>query len=249
MKNINLVLLLLIFGFACDSETANNCFQTSGEIIKQEVVVPNFSKILVNRGVELIISDSSEQSIIVETGRNLLNDVEVTVENDILILTDNNTCNFVRNYGITKVYVTSPNITNIRSSSQYAVSSQGILTYPSLRVISENFNAPETFAIGDFILEINNETLRVVCNGTSFCNISGFTTNLNINFPGGDSRFEGQNLQAQKVTIFNRSSNDMIVNPKEELMGTISNTGNVISFNRPPLVNVEELYRGRLIFE
>ena len=54
---------------------------------------------------------------------------------------------------------------------------------------------------------------------------------------------------AQKVNVWNRSSNDMIVNPQQEITGKISGTGNVICVNRPPIVDVEEQYKGRLIFE
>jgi hypothetical protein len=41
----------------------------------------------------------------------------------------------------------------------------------------------------------------------------------------------------------------MIINPVQELKGKISGTGHVISVNRPPIVEVEEQYKGRLIFE
>ena len=41
----------------------------------------------------------------------------------------------------------------------------------------------------------------------------------------------------------------MIVNPQASIKGSIFGTGDVISVNRPPVVEVEELYTGRLIFE
>ena len=39
----------------------------------------------------------------------------------------------------------------------------------------------------------------------------------------------------------------MILNPKESIEGTISSTGNVILVDQPNAINVEELYRGKLI--
>jgi len=41
----------------------------------------------------------------------------------------------------------------------------------------------------------------------------------------------------------------MVVNPQLELTGELLGTGNLISVNQPPLVDVERLYTGRLIFE
>lgn len=248
MKKLKFIVIAALF-FACDSENANDCFQKTGAIIQQEMVVESFDKILVNRDIELILKEGLEQKVVVETGENLLNDVEVSVFDGRITLTDNNTCNYVRDYGITKIYITSPNITEIRSSTQYDIRSEGILTYPSITILSEDFNVPDTFTVGDFILEINANNFRVSFNGLSSCFISGAVNDLNVAFFAGDGRFEGRDLVAQNVSVLNRGSNDMIVNPQEEIKGTISSTGNVIAVTTPPIVEVEELYKGRLIFE
>ncbi len=246
-KAIYILILLLVF--ACDSENAGDCFQKTGSIIQQEVSVDTFDKILVNRDIELVIKEGSTQKVIIETGGNLLNDVKAIVIDGKLILTDNNNCNYVRGYGITKVYVTSPNITEIRSSTQYDVRSDGVLTYPNLTVLSEDFGAPDTFTNANFRLQIDNNSFRLVFNNLSNCFISGKTNSLDITFAAGTSRFEGRDLIAENIQIWNRSSNDMIVNPQQEIKGKISGTGNVISVNKPPVVEVEEVYKGRLIFE
>ncbi len=242
-------LLLVLLILSCDSENTGDCFQKTGTIIQQEVVVDSFDKILVNRDIELIIKDGTTQKVVVETGKNLMNDVEAVVLNGKLTLTDNNTCNYVRGYNITKVYITSPNITEIRSSTQYDVRSDGVLTFPSLTILSEDFGEPDTFTNGNFNLQIDNNTFRLVFNNLSNCFVSGKTNSLNITFAAGVSRFEGRDLIAQKVNLWNRSSNDMIVNPQQEIRGKISSTGDVISINKPPIIEVEELYKGRLIFE
>lgn len=248
MKRIIYILALTLI-VSCNSEHTGDCFQKTGRIIQQEVTVAAFDKILVNRDIELIIKEGSTQKVVIETGENLLNDIFVIVADGKLTLTDNNTCNYVRDYGITKIYVTSPNITEIRSSTQYDISSNGILTYPSLTILSEDFGEPDTFTNANFRLQIDNNTFRLVFNNLSNGFISGKTENLNLTFAAGTSRFEGRNLIAQRVQVWNRASNDMIVNPQQEIKGTISGTGNVISVNHPPIVDVNELYKGRLIFE
>ena len=248
MKKI-IYILILNFIIACDSENAGDCFQKTGNIIQQEVIVSSFNKILVNRDIELIIEEGSEQKIVIETGENLMNDVSAIVVDGKLILTDDNSCNYVRDYGITKIYVASPNISEIRSSTQYTVSSKGVLTYPNLTILSEDYNAPDSFTNGDFKLQIDSNSFRLVFNNISNCFISGKTNNLNITFAAGTSRFEGRDLITENVTIWNRSSNDMIVNPQQSIKGKISGTGNVIAVNEPLVVDVVEQYKGRLIFE
>ena len=234
--------------FSCNSENASDCFQTTGTSIQQEISVSAFDKILVNRDIELIVKEGVEQKVIIETGKNLLNDVEAIVLDGKLILTDNNSCNYVRDYGVTKIYVTAPNITEIRSSTQYEVRSDGVLTYPTLTILSEDFNEPDSFTNGNFTLEIDNANFTLVFNNLSNCFISGKTDNLDITLASGTSRFEGANLIAQSVVFWNRSSNDMIVNPQQSIIGRISGTGNVISVTTPPIIEVQELYKGRLIF-
>ena len=243
-------ILFSILIFACDSESASDCFQKTGTLLQNEITVDAFDKILVNRDIELIIKEGAIQKVIVETGKNLFNDVEAIVTDGKLILTDNNTCNYVRDYGVTKVYVTSPNIVEIRSSTQYDISSDGVLTYPSLTILSEDFSEPDSFTVGNFNLQIDNINFSVVFNNLSNCFVSGKTNNLNIGFYAGTTcRFEGQNLVAQNVQIYTRASNDIIVNPQIQIKGTITGTGNVISVNTPPIIEVEALYKGKLVFE
>ncbi len=247
MKKVIYIVILIVL-FSCNSENAGDCFQTTGATIQQEVTLSMFDKILVNRDIELIVKEGVEQKVTIETGENLLNDVEVVVTDGKLILTDNNSCNYVRDYGVTKVYVTSPNITEIRSSTQYDIRSEGVLTYPTLTILSEDYSVPDSFTVGDFYLQLNNNAFNVVFNNLSNCYISGNTNSLNITFASGLSRFEGEDLMAQNITFWNRSSNDMILNPQQSITGLISGTGNVICVNQPPVVNVEERYKGRLIF-
>lgn len=216
--------------------------------MQQEVTVNSFNKILVNRDIELIVKEGVDFEVIIETGENLLNDVLAAVIDNQLQLTDYNSCNYVREYGITKVFVTAPNIREIRNSSQYEVSSIGTLTYTDLTLISEDFIAPGSFTIGDFRLQINSNKLSIVSNNISSFYMSGTVNNLSVGFYAGAGRFEGENLIAQNVDVFHRGSNDMIVNPQVSLTGTLNGTGNLISVNQPPTVDVEELYIGELIF-
>jgi len=247
MKKVIAVLGFLIL-LTCDSEKANDCIQTSGPIIQQEFQVETFTKILVNRGIELILKQEDDFEVIVEVGENLLNDISINVIEEQLVLTDNNNCNYFRDYESTKVYVSAPNITEIRSSTQYDISSYGALNYSNLELFSDDFFAPDSYTIGDFRLIVSCEELRILTNNLSSQYISGTTNKLNINFASGAGRFEGGNLVAQEVFVNHRGSNDMIVNPQQSLTGILRGTGNLISVNEPPIVDVERLYTGQLIF-
>jgi len=243
-----LYILSLVTLLGCNSENAPDCFQNAGDLVQKEFVVADFTKITTFKNVELFISQGATQQVIVETGEFLINDIEVLVQNDRLLLTDNNGCNLIRDYGLTKVYVTSPNITEIRNSSQLPVNSLGVLGFETLDLISEGFT--EDFnSVGDFNIEIDNTNLKTVSNNFSSFLVFGNTQNLEISYPSGNGRFEGRFLTAQNVDVFHRGTNDIIVNPQQSLTANLISTGDVIVVNTPPIIDIQEQFTGRVLFE
>lgn len=220
-----------------------DCFKEAGAIITYDVEVSEFSTVNVGVGIEVILKEGQERKITVETGENFIENITVTVANGELILNNNSSCNWVRDYNITKVYVTTPVLEKIYSSSQFTVRSDGVLTFPDLELQSGLF--AET-ASGSFELEVDCQNLTVQDNQSIYCIISGQTENLSVSFYSGDARFEGGNLIAQNISIYHRSSNDIIINPQQQVTGTIASTGNLILVNQPPVIEVGQLYTGSL---
>lgn len=249
MNNYFFIVVSFLF-FGCNSENGLDCFQKTGTIIQTEVEVEDFSRIIVWPGVQLFIQQGAVQQIIIETGENLLNDIEVSVNGTQLSLKNNNECNYVREYDDTKIYVTSPNLTEIRNSSSLEIKSIGVLHYQNLNLFSENFGNEDIYHIdGDFDLTLDVDELIVTSNGFSSFLLKGTANKAAFGLYASSTRIDAGELITQEVQIFHRSSNVMIVNPQESIRGEIISIGNVISRNHPPIVEVEELYEGRLIFE
>ncbi|WP_298506086.1 head GIN domain-containing protein [uncultured Maribacter sp.] len=250
MKKGNCIfVLVLILNFACTSSSAPDCFQAAGIIGKEEIIVSEFNKITVFENIELILKQG-EQKVEIETGEFLKEEVFAVVEDGRLVLRDENNCNFVRDYGVTKIYVTAPNITEIRSSTSWPIRNEGELSFSNLVLLSESYGEPKADTTdGEFILKVNTNNLSVVVNGNSFFKLSGATENLNVTIASGDSRMEMENLIAKNVMFNHRGSNDFLVYPVEALSGILRGTGDVRSFNEPTNVSVETLYTGSLIFE
>lgn len=247
---IPIALYIAILFFGCNGENAPDCLQNSGNVIRDEVSLPNFDKITVFENVSLVLKQGDVQKVEIATGEFLRNEVSAIVEGDRLLLKDTNDCNYFREYGLTTVYITSPDITEIRSSTGRPIISDGILAYDELSLISESFNNTESETTdGEFDFEVDSQTVSVVVNGIAYFQLKGNTKNLRLVIAAGDSRIEAQGLVAQSVSLNHRGSNDMFVNPQRTIGGTIRGIGNVISSNRPDTVAVEELYKGRLVFQ
>lgn len=248
MKKIIYIAILIGF-ISCNSEDVSDCFQSEGTIIQEEINVGYFNKIRIEDDVTLVIKQALEQEVVIETGENLLNDVAVFIEEETLVIQDNNGCNLSRDYGVTKAFVSVSNLIEIRNSSTEEVISDGLISFPELKLVSNSTgNIEDTHKSGDFILHLENESLIVNANGQSVFYITGKTNRARINFGDEWPRFEGEDFIINNLTIFQRSATLMKVNPLEKITGEIRGTGNVISMNRPPIVEVEEFFSGTLIF-
>lgn len=251
MKNFYYILLLIVF-LGCDSENALDCIQSSGDIIQEELDVAAFNSIIVWNRVQLILVEGQRQRVIIETGENLRNDVRVRVEDSILKVSDRNVCNYTRDYGITKVYVsTTVDSLTVRNSSGLTVENIGKITQKKLVLISQDPQQLDIFHIdGDFRLnDIDVGTIEVQSNGLAKFYLQGRAFSSFYILQDSDTRVEAQDFIVDDVVFFHRSTNKLIVNPQNRLRGIITGLGDVISLNRPPIVDVEERFKGRLIFE
>lgn len=244
MKKIILLVCLIFISISCSKP--NECIEATGSIITKDFRVADFDKIIVYQGISLVVTEGPVYKVEVQTGENLISNIEVNIVDGLLILKDNTSCNWVRDYGNTVVYVTAPNITELHSKTERTITSNGVLTYPILRLISMDlFDGAGT---GDFNIQVNNFQTVIENNNVSRYYLSGQTNELSVNFYDGNGRFTGDNLNARKIVVFHRGSNDMIVKPIESITGKMVSTGNVILKNNPPIVYVQQLYHGRVIY-
>lgn len=247
IKKLSLYILMSLFFGSCDTDSAWDCVQTTGAQISKVFQVDNFNKLRVNRNIRVVLQEGPPL-VEVFTGENLINDIRVVVQDNQLELSNNNYCNLVRDYDQTTVRVTAPNLTKIRNSSQYSISSQGLLNYSDLTLVSEDYNEPNSVAVGDFILDINAENLKIVSNNMSTYFINGYVTSLNVAFYSGLGRFEGANLTSIHTQIYHRGENDIIVNPQQSLKGELRSTGNLICVQTPTIIEVVQYYTGEVLF-
>ena len=249
MNKIVFIAITFIF-LACDSDNGSDCFKKEGAIVQRDIELASFTEIIVFERVQLFIEEGSVQKVVLESGENLINDIEVKVEGTLLSIIDNNTCNFIRDYDITKVFVTSPNISKIRNSSSLEIRSIGVLSYPELTLYSEDYENEDIYHNnGDFNLNVNVEEIQIISNGFSTFRLQGNTDKAFFGLYAGNTRILAENLIVKDLRLFHRSSNNMVVNPMESIQGEIFSVGNVIAKNRPPIIEVEEYFMGKLIFE
>ncbi len=248
MKKLFLFIVLITVFNSC--EKPSDCVESTGAIITKDVAVLPFKKIKVYKGIEVVITQGTEYKVQIEAGENFIDNVQVTQSGDQLIFKDDASCNWVRTYGTTKILVTTPTLEEVYSKTDRNISSNGILTFPSLKVYSldKDGDGEKGAGTGDFLLNVNNDYLHIESNNVSRFYLSGQTNQANLFFSFGDGRIEAQNLIAQTITVYHRGSNDMIVNPIQSISGTMNSTGNIILKNVPSVVDVQQLFSGHVIY-
>jgi hypothetical protein len=241
MKKYILFAFLLFLSGCGISE---DCIKNAGNPVTKEIAISDFDKIRIHAGISLVVKEGPDFKVTIQSGTNIIDNIEVNKEGDFLVLKDNSTCNWTRDFKAATVFVTAPNIIEIHSKTEQDIFSDGTLTFPILRLLAINDDEAGT---GDFHININNGQTVIESNHVSNFYINGSCTELLCNFYFGTGKFYGENFICQNIKIFQRGSNDMILKPIQSISGKILNTGNVILKNNPPIINVEQLFSGHLI--
>lgn len=228
---------------------SDSCFKSTGAVTSKAIDVSQtpFTKISVFTGIALVVKEGPDYEITIQSGENIIDDVEVRIDNGMLTLKDDSGCNLMRSYGQTKVFITAPNIEEIYSNTEKDITSDGVLHYPILRLFSMDFFGG--VGTGDFHVQVDNDQLVIESNHVAGFYVTGHTDQMLLNFYDGIGRFEGENLLADEIKVFHRGSNDMIVHPVQTLSGNMYSTGNIICKSQPATVDVVEHWSGRVIFD
>lgn len=250
-----LYILLLLLTISCG--ISEDCFKGNGNTITKVFPVEDFTKIKVYSGVGLVVKEGDAYEVKIVTSDNIIDNIKVSLQDDMLVVKDNSSCNLVRDYGLTTVYVTIPDGTNLpliqelelHSKTEQKIESNGVLHSPIVRLYSIGDDG-DSEGISDFYINLENDNQLVVeSNTVSNFYIFGSCNEMLLNFYFGDGRFYGETLEVQTIKVYHRGSNDMIVKPIQRIEGQILSTGNVVLKNTPPEVEVEELFSGQLIYE
>lgn len=248
MKKNIFILLISVFLLSCENPA--DCVKSTGNMIMKEVEVTPFENIRVYKGIGLVIKQGENYKVEVRSGENLIDDIEVKVQDNTLFLKDKTTCNWVRDYGQTTVYITAPNLIEIRSKTEQNIVSDGVLAYPSLNLIAldKDGDGEEGAGTGDFILQIDSSNFFIGNNNVSRYYISGKTFDCFIGFYNGNGIVKAENLEITNLGLYHRGFNDIHVNVLQLVTGDLYATGNLILHSNPPTVEVIEHYQGRLIY-
>ena len=245
-----LILIIIVFVFCNSCSKPSECVESFGATTIKEVAVTPFITIRVYKGIALEITQGNEYKVQIQAGENFIDNIEVKQTGNEISFKDNTSCNWVRDYGKTKILITAPNIEDIFSKTERDINSVGTLTFPILRLnaFDKDGDGLTGAGTGDFHINVNNSQVVIQGNNVARFFVSGTTDQALMSLYFGDGRIEAGNLLAKSIGIYHRGSNDMTIHPTESVEGTMVSTGNVILKNNPPVNTVQQLYTGHLVY-
>jgi hypothetical protein len=227
---------------------SEDCFKGNGTRIIQTFPFENFTKIKMHEGIGLVVKEGPNYEVKIAAPSSILDNIEVQLDGNMLVVKDRSTCNIARDYGQTVVYVTTPFLEEIHSKTEQDILSDGVLTFPELKLYSVDIS--DGAGTGDFRLKLDTQLLYIESNNVSNFYVSGETNRLIVFFSWGNGIFNGEQLQSNSIDVYHRGSNDIIFSPIQSIEGNIYSTGNIVLKNRPIIPpNVVQHLTGRLIIE
>ncbi|POS02545.1 head GIN domain-containing protein [Flavobacterium croceum] len=246
MKKILFVFILFI---TISCEKPSECFESTGENTTKNVVINPFTRLEVYKGIAVQITEGATYSLQIETGSNIIDNIEVVQNGSVLKIQDNTSCNWLREYGQTVVKITAPNIETIYSKTNKDIYSNGILHYPKLNLIAlDPIDGNAGAGTGDFFITLEGNECTIDSNTLARYTLAGQVNSLNVNIYANDTRVNAENMLAQNCNIYHRGSNDIFVKVIQNVTGKLVSTGNLVLKNQPAFVNVQTYYQGQVLY-
>jgi hypothetical protein len=243
-KPVILLTLFLAAGLlsSCTRDDAAGCFDSTGDILKEQRPAAPFRYLEVHDNINLFLTnDSSSWDITVEAGENLIPGVKTEIEDGHLVIWNDNDCNWVRDFRVPiNVYVTFVRLDSI------VFRAAGDLVFTNYwRNDSVQFDAWEGAGLVDLRL-LTMKSHVYVHYGTMDVNVSG-TSQVTFISSKGYGPVNTLGLLSKFTYLSTSSPNDCYVYASVELGAEINNIGNVYYNGDPPLVTQVLNSQGRLI--
>lgn len=205
----------------------------NGNIVtKERSVSENFKEVRGSAGLDVYLTEGSENKIVVEADENLHQYIETDIENGKLHIT---TSENIRSSKAKKVYVTFKELNTIEASSGADVVGNSIIKSQNLTLKS---SSGADLKVEVFAQEVNAKT-----SSGADMEVSGKASFLNADASSGSE------LNAKKLLVINckaeaSSGAEVIVNVRENLKTNVSSGGEINYHGDPSSIESNKSHSG-----
>jgi len=211
---------------SCGKEST--CFKGTGDLVTEERdIAAHVTSIVTADNIDVVITQSSEPSMTLKGGENLLPYIHTDVSGTVLSLSSDNRCGMFRdNTKPITLYLSIPNLTRIDYTGQGNITSTNRLHFPSFVFDSKT-------GTGSINLTMTvNEMSILQHSGPADFSISGDVNNLYV-YTSGNGWFYLDQLSSKSVHINHSGIGDVFVNVVDELSVELRSRGSVYYIGNP----------------
>lgn len=236
-----LLVAILLTG-ACKKENNGDCFIGTGKDITELRQLPDFTKIIIDRTVDVILVQDTINYALVTAGENLISKVKTNIDsNGDLVIINDNRCNWVRSFKNT--FLVELHVVNLKSI--YSTANGDLIcsnTLVSDTILLECYNGSEKF---DLKLNADYSFLKLHT-GAADLLVSGKVNNSYI-YSAGLGKVDASALATINSQVDLRSQNDCYINVAQKLIAETRWKGNVYYSGDPSIVEVKNFHTGQVI--
>lgn len=221
-------LIALFFANACSKDKQPDCFTSIGKMTVEKRNIESFNALTVDDRIAIELIQDTIDMVYVSTGTNILRGIKTEVNNGVLSITDEMTCDWVRDQSVI------PTVTIHYKQLSH------ILDQSAAPFIFKNQNTSSylEFEIKDIASEVNiafsGDSLSVISHtGATQVSVSG-RANVAYFYSNSYGPMNAKELQAKVCYAHNKSTGNIELTAAEALYYQIFDWGNIIVHGNPP---------------
>ncbi len=227
MTTLAKILISICLSIACCScNMVFNGVSGKGEVVtKERVIDEKFDRIKVSRGLDVILSNSTDQKVIVEANKNLHEHIKVYVkENTLIVTSDEN----IFRADEKNVFISYNRLNKVIVSSGASITAEETVIQKELAL-----NASSG---GDMKLEVKAENLESSVSSGATINLSGKVNHHKAKASSG-ADIRAQDLMSLSSQANASSGASIKIHAKNEFSGKATSGGDVIYYGEPEIVS------------
>ncbi len=235
------IITIIAFTFFSCKKDVGDCFTNTGKIITENRTSEDFNLISLNNNVNLILTQDSVNTVMVEAGKNIISSIKTEFVNGHLNIKNTSSCNWLRSYAKNiNVYVSVKRLDSLKYKSSGNVSCTNTIKNDSISI--DVWGGAGTIELDLDMriarLNIHYGTVDMIFHGSS---------SVTYIYAASYGPFHCEDLYSGNVYINNRGTNDCYVRAKKVLEATIENIGNIYYYGNPEVVSSNITGEGELI--
>jgi hypothetical protein len=225
---------------ACNKPEAFDCVKTTGRIVRETRVAPEFSWLIVEDNLDIYLNNERGPTIMLEGGANLLSKVRWEKIGDTLRLYNANYCNWARSYEPpVRVTLGALQLVSIVHKGFGKIQSLERLKLSSMTLFLLEAN-------GNVEMDVKADHLYFYTNCSPSAKFTGEVNQFGV-WSREFGKVMAEGLVAQECNITNASANEIRVFPVKKLFARIEQSGNIVYFHEPATLEKVITGTGKLI--